>query len=142
MDEKEQHADELRQSLESIIGGSTKLRRKRKTELDINQEMFEKMIRTLEEIQVRSALLHTDLGLDYSTYDEKFYEAIDLLVVMCFGAEAAELIFYYIYERIVTEEQKDELVDEKTGQVVPLNNVSDLWVLVNEIRNKGSKVKK
>jgi molecular chaperone HtpG len=28
----------------------------------------------MDEIQVRSALLHSELGLDYTEYDEKFFE--------------------------------------------------------------------
>jgi len=140
-EEQDQHAEGVKQSIESIIGTNTVLRRKKKSEEDINKETFEKIIRTIEEIQVRSALLHSELGLDYANYDEKFYEIIDNLIVMYFGKEASELIFYYIYERISPNGSINELIDQN-DQVVPLNNVNDLWVLVNHIKNKTNKIKK
>ena len=96
----------------------------------------------MEEVQVRSTLLNADLKLDFFNYDEKFYEVIDRLFTLHFGKEAAEIIFYYVYERINSEgEEANELLDQNDN-VIPLNSPSDLWILVNHIKNKTSKVKK
>jgi hypothetical protein len=91
-------------------------------------------------IQVRGVLLHADLGLDYSVYDEKFYEIIDRLFQMQFGKEASEIIFFYTYERINPDGSINELVDEN-NQVIVLNSPTDLWYLVNHIKDKTKKVK-
>ena len=130
----------IKQSVESIIGSGTILKRKRKTEEDVNRESFEKTILLMDEIQTRGALLHADLGLDYSVYDEKFYEIIDRLFQMQFGKEASEIIFFYTYERINPDGSINELVDEN-NQVIVLNSPTDLWYLVNHIKDKTKKVK-
>jgi len=140
-DEKDQHTEGIKQSIESIIGTGTVLKRKKKSEDDISRESFEKIIRLMDEIQVRSALLHSELGLDYTEYDEKFFEIIDRLFGLHFGKEAAEIIFYYAYERINPDGSINELVDE-TNNIVPLNSPSDLWMLVNYMKNNTNKVKK
>jgi len=130
----------IKKSVEDIIGSGTVLKRKKKTEEDLNRESFEKIILLMEEIQTRGVLLQADLGLDYSNYDEKFYEIIDRLFQMHFGREAAEVIFFYAYERINPDGSVNELVDEN-DQVVTLTNPTDLWYLVNHIKNKTKKIK-
>jgi len=136
-----EHTQGIKQSIEDIIGTDTVLRRKRKTEEDLNRESFEKIMLLMDEIQVRSALLHSELGLDYSNYDEKFYEIIDRMFTLSFGREAAEIIFFYVYERINPDGSINNLVDQN-NEVVPINSPSDLWYLVNHIKNKTKKVTK
>lgn len=130
----------IKKSVEDIIGSGTVLKRKKKTEEDLNRESFEKIILLMEEIQTRGVLLQADLGLDYSNYDEKFYEIIDRLFQMHFGREASEVIFFYAYERINPDGSVNELVDEN-DQTVTLTNPTDLWYLVNHIKNKTKKIK-
>jgi hypothetical protein len=60
---------------------------------------------------------------------------------MQFGKEASEVIFFYVYERINPDGTVNELADQD-GQVVALNTPTDLWMLVNHIKNKTSKTKK
>ena len=95
-----EHTQGIKKSVEDIIGSNTVLKRKKKTEEDIQRESFEKIIMLMDQIQTRGVLLHAELGLDYSNYDEKFYEIIDRLFQMHFGAEASEIIFFYVYERL------------------------------------------
>ena len=52
-----------------------------------------------------------DMGLDFSKYDEQFYRAIDGLIELHFGKEAAELIFFYLYDRIGEDGEMVELLD-------------------------------
>lgn len=137
----DERTEGIKKSIETIIGSDTVLKRKRKTEEDINRESFEKIILLMDEIQTRGVLLHADLGLDYSNYDEKFYEIIDRLFQMQFGREAAEIIFFYTYERINPDGTINELVDENNN-IITLTNPTDLWYLVNHIKNKTKKINK
>ena len=95
----------------------------------------------MDEIQVRDVLMVADLGLDYSKYNEKFYEVIDRMFGLYFGAEAAEIIFFYIYERINPDGSVNELADENNNPV-SLNSPTDLWYLVNHIKNKTKRINK
>ncbi len=78
MDNKE-HADGIKKSIDDIIGVDTFLKRKKKSEDDIQREKFERIIQTLEEIEVRGMILGNDLQLDFTSYDDKFYRVIDSL---------------------------------------------------------------
>jgi hypothetical protein len=136
----DEHTEGIKQSIEDIIGSDTVLKRKKKTEEDIQRESFEKIILLMDEIQTRGVLLHAELGLDYSNYDEKFYEIIDRLFAMHFGREAAEVIFFYIYERQNPDGSVNELIDQN-NEIILLQSPTDLWYLVNHIKNKTKKIK-
>jgi len=139
--ENNEHAEGIKQSVEDIIGANTFLRRKKKTEDDNQRERFEKIIRTLEEIEVRGVIMGNDLKIDFTTYDEKFYDVIDTLILMQFGKEASEIIFFYLYERVNPDGTINQLVDTNDNYVV-LNSPTDLWELVKVIQNQVGKPKK
>lgn len=134
----EEHTHGIKTSIESIIGNDTTLKRKKKTEEDINKESFEKVIQLMEEVQVRSTLLHTEFSLDLFNYEEKFYEIIDRLFGIHFGREAAEVIFFYVYERTNPDGSINQLLD-KDNHPIPLENPTDLWNLANHLKNKSKK---
>jgi len=141
MNEGEKHAEGIKKEIDDIIGVDTVLKQKKKTDDDFQREKFEKIIQTMQEIEIRGILLATDLRLDFTTYDEKFYKVIDSLIEMQFGKEASELIFFYLYERENPDGTVNNLIDEE-GSIVPLNNPNDLWQLVKLSQAKVGRQKK
>jgi hypothetical protein len=111
MEKGEQHAQGVRQTLETMIGTDLSLKRKKKSEYDLNKELFEKIIIALERANIRTALVGTEFDVDLSKYDETFYEVIDNLMLMQFGKQAAEVIFFYVYERMNPDGSINELRD-------------------------------
>jgi len=141
MERGEQHAQGVKQTLEVMIGTDLSLKRKKKNENDLNRELFENIIIALEKANVRTALVGTEFSIDLSKYDETFYEVIDNLLVMQFGKQAAEVIFFYVYERMNPDGSINELRDINDNPVV-LNSPTDLWEIVNLIKNASSKTTK
>jgi hypothetical protein len=141
MEKGEQHAQGVRQTLETMIGTDLSLKRKKKSEYDLNKELFEKIIIALERTNIRTALVGTEFDIDLSKYDETFYEVIDNLMLMQFGKQASEVIFFYVYERMNPDGSINELRDTNDTPIV-LNNPTDLWDLINVIRNASSKTTK
>jgi hypothetical protein len=141
MEKGEQHAQGVRQTLETMIGTDLSLKRKKKSEHDLNKELFEKIIIALERTNIRTALVGTEFDIDLSKYDETFYEVIDNLLLMQFGKQASEVIFFYVYERMNPDGSINELRDTNDTPIV-LNNPTDLWDLINVIRNASSKTTK
>ena len=141
MEQNEKHAQGVKQTLETMIGTDLSLKRKKKSENDFNKELFEKAILTLERTNVRAAIVGSEFDLDLSKYEEPFYEAIDNLMIMYFGKQAAEVIFFYVYERINPDGSINELIDTNDNPII-LNNPSELWDLVNAIKNAPSKTTK
>lgn len=130
----------IKQSLENILNADFTVKRKKKTELDINRELFSKIIMTLEKLNNRSNLLSVDLDIDLVKYDEVFYDVIDNLLLLHFGKEVAEIVFFYVYDRIDPEGNITYLQDTN-GNPVMLENISDLWYLIQNIRGTVEKRK-
>ena len=141
--DNEKHAEGVKKSVDDIIGVDTFLKRKKKSEDDQHRERFEKIISTLEEIEVRSVILGEDLKIDFTGYDEKFYLVIDLLFHMHFGKESAELIFFYLYDRINPDGTPNGIMNDE-GEVIELTSPTDLWYLLKALqdREKSGKAKK
>jgi hypothetical protein len=137
----QRHADGIKRSIEDIIGTDTSIKVKKKSEDDFQREKFIKIITLLEETEVRGVLLGNDLQLDFSSYDEKFYTVIDNLLLMLFGKEACELIFFYLYDRINPDGTINELIDAD-DKVIVLTSPNELWELVKLTSGKVGKGKK
>ena len=136
MEKGEQHAQGVRQTLETMIGTDLSLKRKKKSEHDLNKELFEKIIIALERANIRTALVGTEFEID-----ETFYEVIDNLMIMQFGKQASEVIFFYVYERMNPDGTINELRDLNDIPII-LNSPTDLWDLINVIKNASSKTTK
>jgi hypothetical protein len=141
MEQNEKHAQGVKQTLETMIGTDLSLKRKKKSEHDVNRDMFEKIVIALEKANVRTAIVGSEFNLDLSKYDESFYEVIDNLIMMQFGKQAAEVIFFYVYERMNPDGSINELIDTNDNPII-LNNPSELWDLINVIKNASSKTTK
>jgi hypothetical protein len=139
--DNEKHAQGVKITLEEMIGTDLSLRRKKKNENDLNRELFEKTINALERANIRTAIVGTEFSIDLSNYDELFYDIVDNLVRMNFGKEASELIFFYVYERLNPDGTINELRDQNDVPII-LNNPTELWDLVNVIKNARSKTTK
>lgn len=141
MEKGEKHAQGVKQTLETMIGTDLSLKRKKKNEHDLNRELFENIIIALEKANIRTALVGAEFSIDLSKYDETFYEVIDNLMVMQFGKQAAEVIFFYVYERMNPDGSINELRDANDMPII-LSSPSDLWDLINVIKNASSKTTK
>jgi hypothetical protein len=129
----DEHNDKVKSTIETIIGASTTLKRRRKTEEDFNKEKFEIIIRTLEEVEIRSSLLKEDFNLDLQKYDDKFYMIIDNLLELYLGKEAIGLIDFYLSGRVSEDGLENEVIDS-TGNAIPLNTPGDLWEAIQLLK--------
>ena len=122
----------IKQSLQDILNVDFKVKRKKKTELDIQKDLFFKIIISLEKLNMRSNVLTVDLDIDLTKYDETFYDVLDNLLILNFGKNIAEIIFFYVYDRIDQDGNIASLSDSKGNSIV-LENVHDLWHLIQNI---------
>lgn len=83
-------------------------------------------------------MLSMDYGISTADYDDPYFQIIDSLIYLHFGKDAGELIMFYIYDRFNPDGTVNSLVD-KDNNVVPLEDVEDLWELVKNILNKKKK---
>lgn len=130
----------IRLAVDKILNVKSSVKRKKQAKHIQNKELFVSIINTLEMLQNRSNIVFSELRLDFGTYDETFYEVIDALLLMHYGKDALELISFYIWERLNPDGTTNEVYDEDDN-IVPLNNATDLWNVVQKLTGEDKKWK-
>jgi hypothetical protein len=125
----------IQMGVDAILNTKTIIRRRRRSASDKKKELFVALINALEEVRVRQALMYTDLSLDFSTYDEKFFTAIDILMHMGFGSKCTDVIGFYLYDRLNGDGSINPLVVNGKHNVV-LNNAYELWNFLCQVNPK------
>lgn len=125
----------IQMGVDSMLNSKTVVRRRRRSASDKKKELFVALINSLEEIRVRQALMYADLSLDFSTYDEKFFAAIDILLHMCFGGKASDVLAFYLYDRVNPDGSVNPMIVNGQHEVV-LNNPYELWAFLCQVNPK------
>jgi hypothetical protein len=125
----EQSLNEIQIAINQILNVKSLVRRKKKTKEAKKKELFISIINSIEAIINRQNLMYAELNLDLAQYDEAFLDTIDALIILNFGKEGAELIAYYLWDRVAPDESIVSLMDEE-GKEVILETAQDLWNLL------------
>jgi|LakMenEpi03Aug12_release.lakeMendotaPanAssembly.Ray.scaffolds.fasta_scaffold394675_3 hypothetical protein len=131
----EQNLTEIQQAINSILNVKSLIRRKKKTQLDKKRELFLSIINSIETIITRQNLMYMDMQLDFSKYDEPFLDTIDGLIIMLLGKEGAEIVNWYLWERLNPDGTLNYLRDS-TGQEFTINNPGELWEVLLQLNSK------
>ena len=122
----EQGLTEIQAAINQILNVKSLIRRKKKTRETKKKELFVSIINSIEQIIVRQNLMYTDLQLDFANYDESFLDTIDALIILHFGKEGAELIGFYLWDRVSPDGTIEPLLDEYDKPFY-LETANDLW---------------
>lgn len=128
----EQHLNEIQVAINQILDVKCLVRRKKKTQAEKKKELFISIVNSIEQIINRQDLMYAELNLDLTKYDEAFLDTIDALIVLHFGKEGAELISYFLWDRLAPDGSVTPLVDTD-GSEVFLESAQDLWNLLISI---------
>jgi hypothetical protein len=138
-EKQEESADvnEIKHSVENIIGVDTTLRKRKPTAEDRQREQFIAIIIAIEQTIVRSQTFER-LGLDLAQYEEDYYRIIDEQFMLMFGVEIAKIIMFYLYARFDDDGNRVGLMEADEKTEIVLNDPNDLW---KAIRKKSEEKK-
>lgn len=132
----EQGLNEIQAAINNILNVKSLIRRKKKTQSDKRKELFISIINSLEQIINRQTLMYAELQLDFANYDEAFLDTIDALIILHFGKEGAEVVGYYLWERLNPDGTINPLLDEDDNVII-LETAADLWNLLLKLNPKS-----
>ena len=127
----ERELTEIQYAINNILNVKSLVRRKKKSQSEKRRELFISIINSIEQIVTRQNVMYMDLQLDFAKYDEPFLDTIDALIIFYFGKEGAELIGWYLWERLNPDCTINPVEDEN-GNEIAINSPAELWsVLVS-----------
>ena len=128
----EKQLTEIQTAINNILSVKSLIRKKKKKHTDKKKELFTAIINSIELIINRQNIMYADLQLDFAKYDESFLDTIDALIILHFGKEGAEVIAWYLWERLNPDGSINFLQDE-LGKEVHVNSASELWDLLMKL---------
>lgn len=111
--------------------GNVEIKRKGRNDRAMKKELFVSIITNLDLILVRQENLFSEFRLDWTSYNEPFFNVVDDLLFLEFGEHGCELIEFYLYDKFNQDGSVNDLID-KDGNVVPLDSPEDLWNLIQQ----------
>ncbi len=120
---------EIQIAVNQILNIKSLIRKKKKTQVEKKKELFIMIINSIEQIINRQNLMYAELNLDLTKYDEAFLDVIDALILMHFSKEGAELINYFLWERIAPDGSINPILDSDNNEII-LEVAEDLWNLL------------
>ena len=128
----ENSLSEIQAAVNQILNVKSLIRKKKKTQVEKKKELFITIINSIEQIINRQNLMYVDLNLDLTKYDEAFLDIIDALLLLHFNKDGADLINYYLWDRLAPDGEINPLVDLQ-GKEIYLQNAEELWNLLNVV---------
>ena len=124
--------ENVKTSIDRILGKDTTLKRKRKSAIDLKKETFIKFLNTMTYLDFRNGELHGKFQMNMDEYDEPFMEAFDLILKLTFNSRQLELIYFYLYERIDIEGKSIAMKDDN-DQIIPTNTPEEVWWAIQSL---------
>ena len=127
------------------FGNKLRLAKTAKSKENEAKLVFVSIVTQLEACWIRTNFLHTQLNVDFWNYEEHFYHIIEDLIYLHFEEWKAELILWYVYDRIDGEGKILDLeitAEGKPPKKYKLKTPEELWKLIekiDKIENKGKK---
>ena len=134
MNEDEEKIYNVQFSINEILGVKTGIRRKKVTKDNFDRDSFTQIIENIEMLYHRSFAVETGLGIILASYDESFFETIDMLLEMNYNYEQLQVINFYLYGRYNEDGTINTLVDEETNDIMILYTPIDLWNVIKELK--------
>lgn len=138
--ESKDHLERLQEQINQLIGTESTLKRRKRTKEDAQKELFLTIIPLIEHVLERNVILDSDYGINNTKYDEPFFKIIDSLLYLHFDTDAADLIMFYIYDRVNPDGSLNALIDSE-GTEIFLETPIELWHLVKQVLDENNKKK-
>lgn len=130
------HKKELRKVLNNYLKGSVVIREKDMARDIMEKKLFIESIILLKEIEDRRDFMEDEIGVDMSTYEEKFLQVIENLFKVHFTKEQFTLIQYYLYQTptIADWDGMIDITDGKEMITVQFETPEQVWTVINSLK--------
>lgn len=126
----------LKKILRSYINAPYRVKLKNRDRESMHKELFVKVLKDLKEIEDRRDFLESELGMDLSQYEAKYFEVIENLLKMSFNKHQIFLIELFMYD-LPVDQDWDGLITVSVGkkeEKVAFRTPEDVWNAMQKFR--------
>ncbi len=104
----------------------------------MNRELFVEVLKLLKEINDRTDFVASEIGMDITAYEDKFFRVIENLMRMNFNKEQVFLIELYLNEIDYNEKEEwDGFISVTVGkkeQKIAFRTPEDVWEAIQKFK--------
>ena len=123
------HKERVRGALKKVYNLRYRIVTKKPDRETMNKKLFVDTVRIIKEIETRRDFLESEIGMNVTQYEDKFFQVFENLLRIAFSKEQINLLNLYIYELspdkewdgtivLKTKQNKEETVAFKTPEQV------------------------
>lgn len=127
----------LREVLFSIHPLSYRIKLKTVDKETMEKKLFLEIINQLRKIEDRRDFMQDEIGMDMTTYEDKFFNVIENLMKLHFNKEQLALIQMYLYQLTPDKEWDGNITISigKQEKEVPFKTPSQVWDVIKKYNN-------
>jgi len=126
----ERNRTPLKKALEDLLQANISLEHKSKSKSEEKKKLFQTFLNQIEHVIVKSQLINEDFNIDMSKYEESFYQIVDSIILLAWGQEVYEVIYWYLYDRKTPDGEETYLIDPITEDHIYIKNSEELYELL------------
>lgn len=128
------HQENVKIAIDKIIGESTNIKKRKKSEQEQKRILFKKIIDSIIEVEQKNTMLHEMFSIDLSNFNSIFFDIIDDLLKFNFTKDQIKIINFYLYDRYGADGSILDLKDDNDN-IVNLDTPEDLWFFLKSMEN-------
>ena len=101
----------------------------------MNKSLFLNIIKNLKSIEERRDFMQDEIGMDMTTYEDKFFQVIESLFKLAFSQKQLELIRAYLYELWPDKSWDGKItleITKKKSKVVDFKTPEQVWEVIKD----------
>lgn len=127
--EEENKPSFIKETIDTIVGDDIAfIKRKKKKYIDSEYSFFKKLIIDLEKAYVHNLILTNQLNINLEGFIDNYLVLLDEFIIRYYGSEAAQYIFYYVYERIQVDGSIVPYIEN--DKEIYFKNPNELWIKI------------
>ena len=107
--------ERIRKILKRSIAASFIIKKKELPKEEMDKRTFTEVIKHLKDIEDRRDFMQSEIGMDVTQYEDKFFAVIEGLFKIAFNQTQLSLIQTYLYQRCPDKEWDGTITLEKDG---------------------------
>lgn len=131
---------QLTNLLELYLRAKPRVIQRRPSKNIMEKELFIEAITLLQEIEDRRDFMEEEMGMDMTSYEEKFIQVIENLFNINYSPEQVAIVQYYVYEYPLEDSKKGKInlnINGKKVEVANFDTPEDVWNVVQSLRKKS-----
>jgi hypothetical protein len=118
--------EDILKQLQKVVGDNVTVKESPKSEEERTEALFIDTISTLEQTYISDNKLHEDYGVDLMGFTQGYYHSVENLIVMLFGYDKADIIWWWILDRFDADDTLLGIKTEK-GKIHYLKTPKQLY---------------